>query len=111
MHLKDELAVRAPGAGEAQVRVLASGICHSDLNAMDFPMMPTPIVLGHEAAGVVAAVGAGVVNVKIGEPVMVGSQTPCDSQVTQVWPLAEFETAMAALRSGKVVRAVLDHTA
>jgi S-(hydroxymethyl)glutathione dehydrogenase/alcohol dehydrogenase len=77
LHLTDELAVRAPGAGEAQVRVLASGICHSDLNAMDFPMMPTPIVLGHEAAGVVAAVGAGVVNVKIGEPVMVGSQTPC----------------------------------
>jgi S-(hydroxymethyl)glutathione dehydrogenase/alcohol dehydrogenase len=77
LHLTDELAVRAPGPGEAQVRVLASGICHSDLNAMDYPMMPTPIVLGHEAAGVVEAVGEGVVNVKVGEPVMVGSQTPC----------------------------------
>jgi len=40
-------------------------------------MLPTPIVLGHEAAGVVEALGAGVVNVTIGEPVMVGSQTPC----------------------------------
>jgi S-(hydroxymethyl)glutathione dehydrogenase / alcohol dehydrogenase len=77
LHLTDELAVRQPGPGEAQVRVLASGICHSDLNAMDYPMMPTPIVLGHEAAGVVKAIGAGVVNVKVGEPVMVGSQTPC----------------------------------
>jgi S-(hydroxymethyl)glutathione dehydrogenase/alcohol dehydrogenase len=77
LHLTDELAVRAPGPGEAQVRVLASGICHSDLNAMDYPMMPTPIVLGHEAAGVVEAIGAGVVKVKVGEPVMVGSQTPC----------------------------------
>jgi S-(hydroxymethyl)glutathione dehydrogenase/alcohol dehydrogenase len=60
-----------------QVRVLASGICHSDLNAMDYPMIPTPIVLGHEAAGVVKAIGSGVVNVQVGEPVMVGSQTPC----------------------------------
>jgi S-(hydroxymethyl)glutathione dehydrogenase / alcohol dehydrogenase len=77
LHLTDELAVRAPGPGEAQIRVLASGICHSDLNAMDYPMMPTPIVLGHEAAGVVEAVGAGVTNVRVGEPVMVGSQTPC----------------------------------
>jgi S-(hydroxymethyl)glutathione dehydrogenase/alcohol dehydrogenase len=77
LHLTDELAVREPGPGEAQVRVLASGICHSDLNAMDYPMMPTPIVLGHEAAGVVKAIGSGVVNVKVGEPVMVGSQRPC----------------------------------
>jgi S-(hydroxymethyl)glutathione dehydrogenase / alcohol dehydrogenase len=77
LHLTDQLAVREPGPGEVQVRVLASGICHSDLNAMDYPMMPTPIVLGHEAAGVVKAIGEGVVNVKVGEPVMVGSQTPC----------------------------------
>ena len=77
LHLTDDLAVRAPGPGEAQVRVLASGICHSDLNMMDYPMLPTPIVLGHEAAGVVEAVGVGVTNFKIGEPVMVGSQTPC----------------------------------
>jgi S-(hydroxymethyl)glutathione dehydrogenase/alcohol dehydrogenase len=77
LHLTDQLAVREPGPGEVQVRVLASGICHSDLNAMDYPMMPTPIVLGHEAAGVVKAIGSGVVNVKVGEPVMVGSQTPC----------------------------------
>jgi S-(hydroxymethyl)glutathione dehydrogenase/alcohol dehydrogenase len=77
LHLTDQLAVREPGPGEVQVRVLASGICHSDLNAMDYPMMPTPIVLGHEAAGVVKAIGSGVVNLKVGEPVMVGSQTPC----------------------------------
>jgi S-(hydroxymethyl)glutathione dehydrogenase / alcohol dehydrogenase len=34
-----------------------------------------------------------------------------DSQITRVWPLAEFETALAALRKGEVVRAVLDHAA
>jgi len=33
-----------------------------------------------------------------------------ESQVTRIWPLAEFESAIAALRSGQVVRAVLDHT-
>jgi S-(hydroxymethyl)glutathione dehydrogenase/alcohol dehydrogenase len=37
-------------------------------------------------------------------------QIDIDSQVTKVWPLAEFQGAMTALRNGEVVRAVLDHT-
>jgi len=57
----EPLAVRDPRDGEVLVRLAASGVCHSDLHAItgDLPM-PLPCVLGHEGAGVVEAVGAGV---------------------------------------------------
>ena len=56
-----ELDLAEPGAGEVRVRLHASGVCHSDLNAID-GTAPTrcPAVLGHEGAGVVEAVGPGV---------------------------------------------------
>ena len=56
-----ELDLAPPGPGEALVRLHASGVCHSDLNAID-GTAPTrcPAVLGHEGAGVVEAVGDGV---------------------------------------------------
>jgi len=74
----DELEVRDPGPGEAQVRVLASGICHSDLNVIDGTSpVPPPVVLGHEAAGVVASIGADVVGLSVGDAVIVGSVAPC----------------------------------
>jgi len=57
--------------------VLASGICHSDLNMMLPGMVRTPVVLGHEAAGVVDELGEGVENLRVGDAVMVSSQTPC----------------------------------
>jgi Zn-dependent alcohol dehydrogenase len=56
-----ELELAAPGAGEALVRLHASGVCHSDLNAIDGTAETRcPAVLGHEGAGVVEAVGPGV---------------------------------------------------
>jgi S-(hydroxymethyl)glutathione dehydrogenase/alcohol dehydrogenase len=73
----DDLTLRPLEAGEVKVRVLASGLCHSDLNKMDAPGVRTPVVLGHEAAGVVAELGPGVDGVALGERVMVCSQTPC----------------------------------
>jgi Zn-dependent alcohol dehydrogenase len=56
-----ELDLAPPGPGEVLVRLRASGVCHSDLNAID-GTAPTrcPAVLGHEGAGLVEAVGAGV---------------------------------------------------
>ena len=77
LFMTDRLEVRAPGKGEVKVRVLASGICHSDLNMIDAGMIGTPVVLGHEAAGVVAELGDGVSGLAIGDAVMVGTQTPC----------------------------------
>jgi S-(hydroxymethyl)glutathione dehydrogenase/alcohol dehydrogenase len=74
----DDLDVRDPGPGEVQVDVHASGICHSDLNVIDGTSpRDAPIVLGHEAAGVVGAIGDGVAGIAIGDPVIVGSVTPC----------------------------------
>jgi S-(hydroxymethyl)glutathione dehydrogenase/alcohol dehydrogenase len=74
----DELEVRPPGPGEVQVRVRASGICHSDLNVVDGTSpLPPPVVLGHEAAGVVETVGPGVQRARTGDAVVVGSMRPC----------------------------------
>lgn len=77
LRLTDALEVRDPGPGEVKVRVLRSGVCHSDLNMVEGGMVRTPIVLGHEAAGEVMALGPGVTDFALGERVMVGTQTPC----------------------------------
>ncbi len=63
-----------PGPGEVRVRVQACGVCHSDSIAKEglFPNIPFPIVPGHEIAGVVDAVGAGVVGWSVGTRVGVG---------------------------------------
>jgi len=55
----------APGPGEVLVEVKAAGVCHSDLHPArgDWPVK-TPVVLGHEGAGIVREVGAGVKNVQ-----------------------------------------------
>ena len=56
-----DLELAAPGPEEVLVRLGASGVCHSDWNAVDGTSeTPCPAVLGHEGAGVVEAVGAGV---------------------------------------------------
>lgn len=60
-----------PKAGEVLVRVAASGVCHSDYHVMKGEWTPPlPMVLGHEAAGVVERVGAGVGRVRPGDHVI-----------------------------------------
>lgn len=68
-----DLELEEPGRGEALVRIVASGVCHTDAitRAGDMPM-PFPAVLGHEGAGVVEQVGAGVTNVAAGDKVIIG---------------------------------------
>jgi alcohol dehydrogenase len=60
-----------PGSGEVLVRVKAAGLCHSDLSVIngDRPR-PVPMVLGHEAAGVVEELGPGVDDLRVGEHVV-----------------------------------------
>ena len=67
-----------PRAGEARVKVKAAGICHSDWHIMngDWPL-PLPMVLGHEAAGIVDEVGAGVTNVKPGDHIIFSFRPHC----------------------------------
>ncbi|OHT20910.1 Alcohol dehydrogenase [Sphingomonas haloaromaticamans] len=68
----EEVDVPTPGPGEVLVKVVASGVCHTDLHAIDgdWPAKPTlPLIPGHEGVGYVAAVGAGVTDVKEGDAV------------------------------------------
>jgi len=74
----DDLEVPAPGPGQVTVRMVASGICHSDLNVLDGTApAPLPIVLGHEGAGVVEGIGEGVDGLAVGDPVVIGTSVPC----------------------------------
>ncbi|WSQ09965.1 Zn-dependent alcohol dehydrogenase [Streptomyces sp. NBC_01231] len=74
----DDLVVRDPGPGEVQVAVSAAGLCHSDLSVVDGTIpFPVPVVLGHEGAGVVAAVGAGVTHVRPGDHVALSTLANC----------------------------------
>ena len=68
----EELPVPTPGPGEVLVKIMATGVCHTDLHAADgdWAVKPTPpFVPGHEGAGIVAALGAGVTNLKEGDAV------------------------------------------
>ncbi len=69
----EEAEIDEPGPGEVLVKVAATGVCHTDGLARhgDLPF-PAPGVLGHEGAGTVAAVGAGVTSVREGDPVVIG---------------------------------------
>jgi aryl-alcohol dehydrogenase len=78
------LDLAAPRAGEVLVRVVASGMCHTDLHARDgyFPNLPYPVVCGHEGAGIVAELGAGVGDLAVGDKVVIsfpycGECEPC----------------------------------
>src|SRR5436190_2092013 len=69
---------QGPKAGEARVKVKAAGVCHSDWHIMngDWPL-PLPMVLGHEAAGIVEDVAPGVTNVKPGDHVIFSFRPHC----------------------------------
>jgi S-(hydroxymethyl)glutathione dehydrogenase / alcohol dehydrogenase len=66
----EDVEVAAPCAREVLVEVQASGLCHTDLLFATHDIVPTPSVLGHEVAGVVAAVGADVTQVHVGDHVV-----------------------------------------
>lgn len=73
-----ELTLPDPGAGEVLVRIAAAGVCHSDLSLANGTLpQPVPAVLGHEASGVVAALGPGVRQLRIGQPVVLNWSPAC----------------------------------
>jgi alcohol dehydrogenase len=67
----EELVLEPPGAGEVLVEIKAAGLCHSDLSVIngDRPR-PTPMALGHEAAGIVRELGPGVTDLAPGDHVV-----------------------------------------
>ncbi|MFH9064397.1 Zn-dependent alcohol dehydrogenase [Streptomyces coeruleorubidus] len=73
-----DLEVREPGPGEVRVAISAAGLCHSDLSVVDGTIpFPVPVVLGHEGAGVVEAVGEGVTHVAPGDHVSLSTLANC----------------------------------
>ncbi|HVA32164.1 MAG TPA: alcohol dehydrogenase catalytic domain-containing protein [Gaiellaceae bacterium] len=75
----EELTFDAPGAREVLVRVEACGVCHSDLHVVETNGwgMKFPILLGHEGAGTVEAVGERVTSVAPGDRVVIAWRAPC----------------------------------
>ncbi|MGH4029662.1 Zn-dependent alcohol dehydrogenase [Actinomycetota bacterium Odt1-20B] len=74
----DDLEIRDPGPGEVLVAIAAAGLCHSDLSVIDGTIpFPPPVVLGHEGAGVVEAVGSGVTHVAAGDHVALSTIANC----------------------------------
>ncbi|HEY9076761.1 MAG TPA: zinc-dependent alcohol dehydrogenase family protein [Anaerolineaceae bacterium] len=75
-----DLPTPVPGAGEVRIRVMASGICGTDIHIFrgeylgDYPVIP-----GHEFSGVVDAVGEGVTRFQVGDRVAVEPNIPCDN--------------------------------
>src|SRR5262249_17885696 len=74
----EEIVIDPPGPGEVRVKIVASGVCHTDLHTKlgnfgsDFPYL-----LGHEATGVIESVGQGVTRPAVGEVVPLAWRAPC----------------------------------
>lgn len=67
----EDIEVDSPGRNEVMIEIAACGVCHSDLSATNGTiMMPLPLILGHEAAGVVVDVGEGVTGLEEGDHVV-----------------------------------------
>jgi S-(hydroxymethyl)glutathione dehydrogenase/alcohol dehydrogenase len=74
----EEISLPGPGPGQVRVRMAATGVCHSDLSlARGTLPQPLPVVLGHEGAGRVVAVGEGVTGLAPGDPVVLNWAPAC----------------------------------
>lgn len=68
----EEVEVMPPQAGEVRVRIVATGVCHTDAFTLsgEDPEGVFPCILGHEGGGIVESVGEGVTSVKVGDHVI-----------------------------------------
>lgn len=86
----EELDLNDPGPGEVLVKMMASGVCHSDWHVIkgDFPHIATPLVLGHEGSGIVESTGTGVTYVQPGDHVILSWKGGCGrcEMCHQGWP-------------------------
>jgi S-(hydroxymethyl)glutathione dehydrogenase/alcohol dehydrogenase len=78
LDVRDDVTTTAVGAGKVRIRLRATGVCHSDLSAMNGTIpVAVPAVLGHEGAGEVVEVGAGVTGLAEGDHVVVCWSPQC----------------------------------
>src|ERR687887_2661819 len=83
----EEMLIDPPGPGEVLVRILASGVCHTDLHVVH-GLEPEgfPFLLGHEGAGIVEAVGPGVERPREGDHVMLAWRgAPRAGRLFPIW--------------------------
>lgn len=75
----EEVEIGDPRQGELLVKIVASGLCASDMNALDGKrnLVPFPAILGHEAAGIVVSTGPGVTDFKDGDHVIISIVPSC----------------------------------
>lgn len=100
-----EVEVEAPKAGEAKVRLGASGVCHTDLSAQNGTLpIAMPSVLGHEGAGIVEEVGEGVTSVKPGDHVVLSFVPQCGTCYFCTHGTPEVcETGLGAMAMGTML--------
>ncbi len=103
-----DVELASPKSGEVLVRLAASGVCHSDQNAIDGTAeTPCPAVLGHEGAGVVEALGEGVTTVAVGDHVTLSWTPSCGRCAECIRELPQLcQAAWPAMGAG----ALLDGT-
>ena len=86
----EELDLKEPGPGEVMVKMVASGVCHSDWHVVkgEWSHVPLPSVLGHEGAGIVEAVGPTVTGVEPGDHVILAWRSSCGTceMCQRGWP-------------------------
>lgn len=76
--IEDNIYIDSPKQGEVKIRVIATGLCHSDVNVFEgkTPVEP-PVIAGHEISGIVEEVGDKVDNLKVGDKVVSAFIHPC----------------------------------
>lgn len=101
----EEVTLDAPGFNEVVVKIKAAGLCHSDLSVIDGNRpRQLPMVLGHEAAGVVVALGEGVKKLKLGDHVIFAFLPSCgDCAYCQTGRAALCEPGAAANGKGTLL--------
>ncbi|MGF7236678.1 MAG: alcohol dehydrogenase catalytic domain-containing protein [Frankia sp.] len=74
----EEITLDPPAPGEVLVRLVATGMCHSDRHLLEdgYPGARRPVIAGHEGAGVVSAVGPGVTRIRPGDHVVLSVPLP-----------------------------------
>ena len=87
----EEIDLAKPATGEVLVKLMASGVCHSDWHILkgEWGTQLFPLILGHEGAGIVEQVGEGVRNVKPGDHVILSWRTSCGicEMCQKGWPV------------------------
>lgn len=77
LEIADDVQITDPGPGQVRVAVRHCGICHSDYSMLISGYSRTPLIPGHEASGVVEAVGPGVATVAVGDKVVLSPTVAC----------------------------------